>query len=68
MLQNIGQSVVLVQFGHLWNLVEVGFESLAQTHFEFRCQVEIEQYVVEVHDWFGLEFLFHVKVGFVVLV
>ncbi|KAI5392728.1 hypothetical protein KIW84_060048 [Lathyrus oleraceus] len=49
--------MVQVQFGHLWNPVEVNYEVLVQTHLEFQCQVEIEQDLVEVEDRFGLKFL-----------
>lgn len=59
--------MVQVQFGHLWNSVEVNYEILVQTHLEFQCQVEIEQDLVEVEDRFGLEFLVRTEVSFVVL-
>lgn len=57
--------MVLVQFGQLWNQVEVDSKGLVQAEFEFQCQVEIEHDLVEVHDQFGLECVVRVKVSFV---
>lgn len=66
MVKFVGQGVFLVPFGHVWFLVEIGSEGLIQGHFEYH--VEVEQGLVEVQLWFGLEFLVHVQVNFVVLV